>query len=235
MTGAFLGLETSGRTTGLALVKDKMVVWEKRTPNDVSHNESLLPLIDTAFAQTEIKLNELTGICLTIGPGMFTSLRVGLSVTKGLAVARGLLVKGINTLRALSFTAETERGNQLVLSLIDARKGEVYAGLYQGGEAIIAPKVVTPEGLARLLGQTNLSSNSLVIAGDGAELAEPVLKKAGYHIDRIGITFPSPVAVIRLGIDLLLKEGGDDITKLEPTYLRRTDAELKREPRQSDS
>ncbi|MEO0005510.1 MAG: tRNA (adenosine(37)-N6)-threonylcarbamoyltransferase complex dimerization subunit type 1 TsaB, partial [candidate division WOR-3 bacterium] len=94
MNGAFLGLETSGRTTGLALVKDKRVVWEKRTPNEVSHNESLLPLIDTAFAQTEIKLNELTGICLTIGPGMFTSLRVGLSVTKGLAVARGLLVKG---------------------------------------------------------------------------------------------------------------------------------------------
>lgn len=236
MKGIFLGLDTSGRTTGLALVNDKMVVWEKRTAADVSHNERLLPLIGTAFLESGLKLDEVTGICLTIGPGMFTSLRVGLSVAKGLALPRGILVKGVNTLQALSFTAERERGNPLVLALIDARKGEFYAGLYQGRETVIAPKVTSPEGLTGLLGEIDFSGKGLVLAGDGAEMAEPVLKRAGYPIDKTGITYPSPLAVIHLGVDLFAREGGDDLTNLEPIYLRRTDAELKREQlRQNNS
>ncbi|MGQ9707628.1 MAG: tRNA (adenosine(37)-N6)-threonylcarbamoyltransferase complex dimerization subunit type 1 TsaB [bacterium] len=249
--GICLGLETSGSGTGVALVCDGSVVFEINThrnhcPTDekggcrVTHNENLLLFIAVALGQAGLKPDSLDAIFLTIGPGMFTSLRVGLSVAKGLALPRNLPVKGINTLLALSMTAAeytnlkaypTQIRDKVigpVLSLIDARKGELYAGLFQGEKALIEPLVISPEGLTELLYRVHLPGQGLIIAGDGAAIAEPLLKEAGFSLCKSGRVFPSPVTVVQLGASLMEKDGPDDLVSLEPVYLRRTDAELRR-------
>jgi tRNA threonylcarbamoyladenosine biosynthesis protein TsaB len=229
--GIYLGLETSSDETGLALISDGEVIFETRGTGRLRHNENLLVFIAEAFRQTGLKLKNLSAIFLTIGPGMFTSLRCGLSVAKGLALPGSLPVKGINSLLALSATVESDGLFGTVLSLIDARKGEVYAGLFQGKRGLSEPLVTSPAGVLKLIsvGQGFSLASPLIIAGNGAALTEPLLNYAGINFLKTDILFPSPVAVIRLGADLLKEEGPDDLTVLEPVYLRRTDAELKRD------
>lgn len=258
----FLGLETSGFSTGLALIAGEALLFETMQDTAARHNETLLSLINEVLtsvrisnyekkdAATGISIDYLAGICLTVGPGMFTSLRVGLSVAKGLALARQIPLKGVNTLLALSATVCQPRRAQFgqgpdsarpILALLDARKQELYAGLYLRERPLLPPVVISPNLLPKWLGQLlskkqssselaiGKAASSLVVVGDGAKLAEPILHKAGIDFKVANITYPSAAVVARLGRQLLREEGPDNLQLLEPLYLRRTDAELKRE------
>ncbi len=226
MSQIYLALDTSGTLTALALVKDDKPIFETSATAPYGHNEKLLDLLKQALDQTGITLSQITAICLTIGPGMFTSLRVGLSVAKGLALTRKLPLKGVNTLYALAATAGEH--SRPVLALIDARRGELYTGLYYKGTPIIKPSVLPPEQLPTIITPSRLPATVLRIAGDGTRFALPFLNNTGLAIESTNIIYPAPITIARIGAKLLALEGGDEIDQLEPIYLRRTDAELKR-------
>lgn len=223
----FLGLDTSGPQTGLALVTQERILYETRSKAKITHNESLITLLLQAFEETGLNLEMVRGIGFTIGPGMWTSLRVGLSVIKGLALPRSLPVKGVNTLRAISETAGYDE--LPVLAVMDAKRGEVYAGLFYRERTVVEPRAMEPKQLASLVAKNQLGR--VVVAGDGSELIKPVLSVAGIQFCDVGVSLPSPIIIARLGIKLLDKYGPDPIDSLEPVYLRRTDAEINREKR----
>lgn len=226
MNQVYLALDTSGTRTALALVKNDKEVYELTATAPYGHNENLLDLIKEAFTQTGLTLKDLTAICLTIGPGMFTSLRVGLSVAKGLALTGKLPLKGVSTLYALAVTAGAEI--QPVLTLIDARRQELYAGLYYQDNTLIKPTVISPEELPALLSRTDLPETALRIAGDGVTIARSFLSQSGHPLEYTGLIHLAPVVIARIAKKLLATEGPDNLSTLEPVYLRRTDAELKR-------
>jgi len=230
----FLGLETSGLNSGLALVRDDDLVGELRLDHSnyqATHNETIIAAIDQLCRGAGLAIDEITGICLTIGPGMFTALRVGLSVAKGIALPRGLPVKGVNTLQALSATV-AQATTELILTAIGAREGEVYAGLYQGERALIEPMTTTMVAmsgeLSRLCADCQLSP-VIMVAGNAAEMVEPALTQLRIAVQKASVNVPSPAVVVKLGRALMQKEGPDDLMVLEPVYLRRTDAEINRE------
>ena len=97
-----------------------------------SHARTLLPLIDEVLAAGGVALRALDLLAVSIGPGSFTGLRIGLSVAKGLALATGLPVVGVPTLAAYADTAGPRPG--LVCPVLDARKGEVYAAAFHWPE-----------------------------------------------------------------------------------------------------
>lgn len=227
MNQVYLALDTSGTRTALALVKDDKEVYELTTTAPYGHNEKLLDLIKEAFTQTGLTLKDITAICLTIGPGMFTSLRVGLSVAKGLALTGKLPLKGVSTLYALAVTAGAEI--QPVLALIDARRQEIYAGLYYQENTLVKPTVISLEELPALISQTDLPKTPLRIAGDGFTIARSFLHRSGQTLEHTGLIHPAPVVIARIAQKLLITTGPDDLANLEPVYLRRTDAELKRQ------
>jgi len=226
----FLGIETSGPATGVALVTAERLLYEKVSDGGARHNEQLLPLIQEAAAKSSVAITSLAGIGVAIGPGMFTALRVGLSVAKGLALAHGLPVKGVNTLWALAATAAglESLSARPVLALIDARKHQVYAALYCETQTVLAPAVVAPAELPRLLAAVVPRTDWLLLVGDGAELCRTVLESAGIATRWSGIRTPSPRVVAQAAARLIPVEGGADLAALEPCYLRRTDAELRR-------
>ena len=223
-TAIFLGIETSGTDTGVALAGPDHVIFEA-VNHGGNHNEVLLGLIDEAFKSSGIGLKTLGGIGVTIGPGMFTSLRVGLSVAEGIAIAHAIPVKGISTLFALAQAAK-EPGKP-VLAVIDARKHQVYAGLYKDEQVLIKPRVIYPEGLAELAGRFIDSGTVLVLAGNGTRCCVPFLS-GQERVQVTGIQAPPPHIVAQIAARLI-PAGGNDIGRLAPLYLRRTDAELKRE------
>lgn len=228
MNDIFLGLDTSGFQTGLALVSGGVVLYETRSSAGTSHNEALLLLIKRALDVTGLQLDQLSGICLTIGPGMWTGLRVGLSTVKGLALPGGIAVKGVNTLQVIAATASAGAG--AVLAVMDARRNQVYASLYCGDQVLIPPQAETPDLLGSLIAERQVAGE-LVLAGDGTELVKAALSATGLRFVDSGVRVPKPAVIVRLGVELLKSQGPDRLPELEPIYLRRTDAEINFERR----
>jgi tRNA threonylcarbamoyladenosine biosynthesis protein TsaB len=184
--GVFLGIETSGTSTGLAIIRDGSVVVETTERSECGHNETLIPLIKSALDQAGVSESKLSGIGVTIGPGMFTSLRVGLSVVKGLALARRIPVKGIGTLPALALSVPA--GGRPVLAVVDARKGQVYAALYASDQAVLAePCVVFPGDLVETLAAKAPHGQVLLVAGTGSGLVCTAAERGGLRLEQTAI------------------------------------------------
>jgi len=222
-----LGIETSGTSTGLALAASGRIVAEIVEHSSCGHNEVLMPLLDRLLKHADVTVRDLSGIGVDIGPGMFTSLRVGLSTAKGLAIAHRLPVVGIDALWSLAHTAQPDADK--VLAVIDARKRQVYAALYIGGRLEIPPSVSGPEQLVsdvrlKLAGKTRLA-----VAGSGVGLCTDLFAAAGVRLQSAGIVDPSPGVVALEAGERIARGQVDDVAAIEPLYLRRTDAELARE------
>ncbi len=224
--GLVLGIETSGRSTGLALADSGKVIAKMVEDSSCSHNEVLMPLLDRLLRGAGVEASQLSGIGVDIGPGMFTALRVGTSTAKGIAIARRIPIVGVSSLWALARTALPTLDG--VISLMDARKHQVYAALYLGGQAAFAPAVMNPEDLVSEVGKMT-GRASLVGAGTGTGICADLFAAAGISLEAIGVEVPSPGVVAIEAGERIAGCQADDITSLEPLYLRRTDAELTRE------
>ncbi len=232
----FLGLETSSNSTGVALLDATGLRFAVRR-SGLNHNEVLLELVSLACRCTGIETSQLNGIGVTIGPGMFSSLRVGLSVAKGLALPWQIPVKGIETLRAIARTAAavdlpitSDIGATAYLALTDARKQQVYCGLFTREKTLLAPCVAAPKELPGIISPLKLPLSQLVLCGEAAPLCFPLLHKSGIAAIISPVTHPEAQVVAEAAKEAILREGGDNLEKLVPVYLRRTDAELNRIP-----
>jgi tRNA threonylcarbamoyladenosine biosynthesis protein TsaB len=225
--GLVIGIETSGKSTGLALADSGKVVAEMVEDSSCGHNEVLMPLLDRLFRGAGAKVDELSGIGVDIGPGMFTALRVGTSTAKGLAIVHRIPIIGVSSLWGIARTARPALDR--VLSVIDARKQQVYAALYLDGRAAIPPAVMNPEELVSEVRSALPSRTSLVVAGNGAGICADLLTAAEVELELAGIESPSPGVVAIEAGERIEKGLADDLAAIEPLYLRRTDAELTRE------
>ena len=223
----FLGIETSGTSTGLALAVSGRVIAEMVEHSSCGHNEVLMPLLDRLLKGSAVMAADLSGIGVDIGPGMFTSLRVGLSTAKGLAVAHRIPVKGISTLWSLARTACGDMNR--VLSVVDARKHQVYAALYIEGRPAIPPSIMDPEQLVSEVRTILPGGTSFVVAGSGASVCADLFAAAGLELQLSDIEIPSPGVVALEAAECIARGMVDDVAAIEPLYLRRTDAELARE------
>ena len=226
-SGLVLGIETSGKTTGLALVDSGRVVAEMVEDSDCGHNEVLMPLLDRLLRGAGVKVGELSGIGVDMGPGMFTALRVGTSTAKGLAIAHRTPIVGLSSLWGLARTVAANLDG--VLAVIDARKQQVYTALYLDGKAAIQPSVMNPGELVSEVARILSGRTSLVAAGNGTGICADLFAAAGIEIEATGVEVPSPGVIAIEAGERIAKGQVDDIASLEPLYLRRTDAELTRE------
>ena len=136
-----VGIDTSSATASVALLEDGQIIAERCHPISIAghaaglagfksnHAEILLPLVESVARQARVSLPEVSGIALSIGPGSFTGLRIGLSTVKGLAYGWGIPVVGVSTL--LAQAARVGDFDGVICSFLDARKHEVYAALFR--------------------------------------------------------------------------------------------------------
>jgi tRNA threonylcarbamoyladenosine biosynthesis protein TsaB len=223
-----LGIETSGLWTGVALLRGETALFSESLGPGTDHNELVVSLLDRAFRSAGVEPAALAGIGVTVGPGMFTSLRVGVAAAKALAMADACPLRGIGTLAALAATAG---GSGAVLTVVDAHKGQVYVALWSGGTARLEPAVVDVAAVADWLGTGLKPVSALRLAGSGTGLCVEILRAAGFDCLDTGIAVPDPVAVARMAAADIAAGRIDGLADLEPRYLRRTDAELARDKR----
>ena len=223
-----LGIETATERLSAALLLEDSTVFERHEDSQSSHCELLAKFIMELAVEAGIGLPEIDGVAVSIGPGSFTGLRIGIATAMGLAFGLGVETCGIHTLAAMAWNVG--RPGTLVCPLIDAKRSEAYAALYRTGErfpeTVIEPAAIPVTEFAGLLAGKH---EPITITGPGAEKFRSILENAGGP----QLTFiphewakPSAVAVARLGL-LMFKAGkSSSPAELKPVYLRRSDAEL---------
>lgn len=222
-----LGIETSTTQGGVAIIGEDRVLCETVLNVEVTHSERLLPAIDRALHDARISLEELGGIAVSIGPGSFTGLRIGLSTGKGLAFATGLPLVGVPTLEAMAWTLPAARWQ--VCPVLDARKQEVYAAVFRhepGGLCrVTEDAALAPEDLCRVIRKPTL------FLGDGVEPYGALLREQlgdKMLLPPLANRGARPACVAELGRQRLLRGERDAPDALVPRYLRPSEAELRR-------
>ncbi len=215
-----LAIDTATWTGAVGIVDGEVVLADRWQSGAPSHGYSLLPLIADALAEARCELRDLDAVAVSIGPGSFTGLRIGLSTAKGFALTWGLELVGVPTLAALAAVADVEEG--LVCPVLDARKGEVYVALYRVGtggvETLAAEQAVRLEAwLARIEGPCTF-------LGDAASAIPK--RHPGWRILPFDSYHPRGSAVGRLAAQRLRDHGPDDLDELEPLYVRPPDVEM---------
>ena len=160
-----------------------------------------------------LAFKDLDRIAVTVGPGSFTGLRVGLAFAKGLALALDIPCVGVGTLEALAETVAGEAG--LTCACIDAHRGQVYLQAFIDGHAAMAPDVLPVHTAAARLAELWPGGPATLI-GSGAPLLAGVISAARIEPDRL----PDPVAIARLA------ERVRSPAAPRPLYLRAPDAKL---------
>ncbi len=119
-----LAVDTATRTCSVAIVDQATVVCELTLGSGKTHSANLLSLVEAALSAARMDITQIEGLGVTIGPGSFTGLRIGLGVVKGLAFGLDRQVVGVSSLEALAHPCRAWPG--IVCPLLDARKGQVY-------------------------------------------------------------------------------------------------------------
>lgn len=225
-----LGIETSTKTGGVALVSERGVVAEYTSNIEVTHSERLMSMVDRMLEDTGVALSSVEGFAVSIGPGSFTGLRIGIATMKGIALATGKPVAAVPTLRALAWNLP--HAAYPVCPLLDAKKKEVYAALYRVGAGSAEQEMSeTVIPLADLAGRI---SEPVVFTGEGANLFHHELLElfgSRSHFAPLSATVPSAASVAELGRTALLAGERADASLLTPLYIRRPEAEVAWEKR----
>jgi tRNA threonylcarbamoyladenosine biosynthesis protein TsaB len=179
--------------------------------------------VDRLLADAGARPSDLDGLAVSVGPGSFTGLRIGVSAAKGLAMALRLPVAPVPTLDALA--ARLPFAALPVCPVLDARKGEVYASLYRWDGGGMRREwdylALTPAELERRL------IEPVILCGNGSDTIRSGLARQAPAASRL----PAPACVAQLGHALLEAGRGVEATDLAPLYLRPSEAELKRKRR----
>ena len=218
-----LGIETATEVCAAAIVSDGHVVAESSVAKKNTHAEKLLVLISTVLEEAAATIDGIDGIAVSIGPGSFTGLRIGLSVAKGLAYAASKPLVAVPTLVALAQRAldagKVEPGG-FVLAALDARRDEVYCQLFGvTGTGLTPVWDARDMTTAELIGE--IDTRDVLLTGDGSMKilshagASHRLTFVGEELSRCGAG-----SVALLGHTLLGEGRTEDPSTLEPRYIK---------------
>jgi tRNA threonylcarbamoyladenosine biosynthesis protein TsaB len=241
-----LGIDTATTFASAALVEDDDLIVEEICDSPTAsqngtlsrakraHAEMILPLIESILSKARITAADLSGIAVSIGPGSFTGLRIGLATVKGIAYDRGLPVVGISTL--LANAARVTGFEGLICSLLDARKGEVYFAIFRRSSETLS-RLASEAVVSIAAAIDSIRENycrdgaSLLFIGDGVKAHEKLLRSIFGTKVRLsaGANYSSVASqVAQLGRRQMLAKSVDDVGTLVPVYLRRPTAEDKK-------
>ncbi|MGH6931323.1 MAG: tRNA (adenosine(37)-N6)-threonylcarbamoyltransferase complex dimerization subunit type 1 TsaB [Dongiaceae bacterium] len=213
-----LAFDCSAAACSAALWRDGGNRAYRRKPMMRGHAEAMVPMILEVLADAGIRFEDLDAIAVTVGPGSFTGLRIGLSVARGIALAAAVPVIGVTTFAAVAESISlSARLDRQTMVLLDSRRAELYCQLYSVDLAPIgAPSMSMPENLNSLL-----PPGKLVLAGDGVAMARAAWPNEDPLVRVIAGSGPPDAAFIGPLAARLARSGGG----LPPTpiYLRAAD------------
>jgi tRNA threonylcarbamoyladenosine biosynthesis protein TsaB len=213
-----LGIDTALEACSAAILDTERTngMVSRSLPMMRGHAEALMPLIAAVMSAADVEFAEIDRIAVTVGPGSFTGLRVGVAAARGIALATGKPAVGLTTLAALAAPFFEDDDSGALLTVVDARHDQVYMQLFgSGGRSLIAPRLASVREAIRaaMASPTRIVGNAAKLIGDAwpdNERRPPLVST---------VRAPDVAWVARLGAAT-----HDLTTPVRPLYLREADA-----------
>lgn len=239
-----IGIDSSGLVASVAIMENDKLVAEYTINNKKTHSQTLLPMLEEIVKNAGLEMKEIDAIAIAAGPGSFTGLRIGSATAKGLGLALKKPIVPVSTLEALAYNMYGT--NSLVCPIMDARRNQVYTGIYEfvteGGEPDInkglckeyrlnvvkEPCAVPIEEIAEAL---NTMNKEVIFLGDGVPVfAEQLqeLMKVNYSFAPGHLRLQKAGCVASLGMEKFKAGIYEDASEHSPEYLRLSQAERER-------
>ncbi len=222
-----LALETATMCGSIAVVSNNRCLAEFSLQTVETHSRRLLAGVDWLLHEAKLDWSQIDAVAVSLGPGSFTGLRIGLATAKGLALAAGIKLIGVGTLDCLAAQLFA-LGDILICPVLDARKKEVYCGFYKCDEQGIPRlqgeyQVISPEALCETINEP------VVLLGDGVRVYGDLFQEK--LSDRLkvvpqGIYFPRAATTGLLALDKWRENEFLDPAGAAPIYIRPSEAEL---------
>ena len=223
-----LGIDTATPQTSVALGTERGTLAQMAlTAGPRSHEEIVAPAIEHLLRWSDTPLSHIGGIAVGVGPGLFTGLRVGVQTARTLAQFLTVPIVATPSLDVLAFPLRDARRS--IGAVIDARRGEVFFGLYRstpGGITRVGePMVCSPDAL---VAELQSRREEVVLVGDGALRYRQQLATLGGQVEfaSASLAHPQASSLVELSIPRLEREEFDRVVDVLPLYLRKSDAEI---------
>lgn len=237
-----LAFDTSSSISAVSVVDGDRVLAEDDAPSAALHGETLVPRIRAAMQRAGLAYTDLDLVAVGVGPGSFTGLRVGLATAKGLALAAGVALRGVDSLAALARGALEDARvgateNAIAVTVVDAHRGEVFVAAYARSEGdalrvLLAPACAAPEAAAALVRDAcaaSVSVGAALVCGDAAVAHGAAFVGAlGGRARMADAQGGSPRGrfLAAEARSAFAREGASDLATLEPFYLRQAEVTL---------
>ncbi|MGG3467272.1 tRNA (adenosine(37)-N6)-threonylcarbamoyltransferase complex dimerization subunit type 1 TsaB [Neobacillus pocheonensis] len=221
-----LAIDTSNYALGVALLEENQVLGEYITNLKKNHSVRIMPAIQTLMKDCELVPSDLTKIVVAKGPGSYTGVRIGVTIAKTLAWTLNIPLVGISSLEVLA-SGTGRYFDGYVSPLFDARRGQVYTGLYQFKDGRL--EVVEPDQLVMAVdwaGKLAELSKPVLFVGNDLLIHQPALEEivgSKAFFSNVTEHNPRPSELALLGRD----KDGEDIHNFVPNYIRLAEAEAK--------
>ncbi len=222
-----LAVDTTTFAGSIALLEKTKLLAEVNIDSSSTYSERLLPAVDFILKTNGMNIKDVDGFALAAGPGSFTGIRIGLSTVKSFSYASGNPVAAVSSLKALAWKFRHPQ-NHLICPLLDAKKGEIYAALFEsrGGKLkeIVPQGAYSPDRLFALLP----SNRIIFFTGNGIDACRDKIFQ--YFKDKARFSHRSQFIAFEVGLlgyELLRKKKGVNAQELKPIYFRKSQAEEK--------
>ena len=226
---SILSIDTSSQVSSVAVLSAERVAAEISMQGALTHSETLMPHIETALRMARVEKSELEGIAVSIGPGSFTGLRIGLASAKMMAYALHIPLIAVPTLEALAHHYICE-GVRLV-PMMDAQKGNVYAQEFMWEAGLDGLHLREKHALSILplteviVGLEN-AEQPVILLGDAMQKKTTLALPANVRLAPIHARMPRAACVGLAALTRLARGEIDDPVTAVPLYLRRSEAEV---------
>lgn len=220
----WLGIDTANTPLSVAIVKDGQLLFEENASVAINHSLRAMPAIEEVFSKVNLTSSDIDAIAVSEGPGSYTGVRIGVTIAKTLAWTLEKPLIGISSLKTIAMNGLFFHG--LICPLIDARRGNVYAGVYESDSekltSIIEDGHYSIDELITLL--EDYEGEILFIGKDVSSYKEQLIKKIGKRamIAPLHFNLPRASSLIYAAQQL---ETAEDVHHFVPEYRRIAEAE----------
>ncbi|MCI8514181.1 MAG: tRNA (adenosine(37)-N6)-threonylcarbamoyltransferase complex dimerization subunit type 1 TsaB [Lachnospiraceae bacterium] len=221
-----VGIESASLVASVAVAEDDSLVAEYTLNYKKTHSQTLLPMLAQIGEMVELDWDGVDAIAVSGGPGSFTGLRIGAATAKGLGLARNIPLIHVPTLDAMAYAFFGTA--KLICPMLDAKRGQVYAGLYRFAEAFETVKPSCAVDLKELLSEINERGEPVIFSGDGVPMGRSVIEencRVSYAFAPLHLNRQRAAAVAALGFRYLMAGRTENAAQHAPDYLRVSQAE----------
>lgn len=225
-----LGIESSSLVASVAIVTDDILTAEYTVNLKKTHSQTLLPMIDEMMKLLEIELDTVDAIAVSGGPGSFTGLRIGSATAKGLGLAMKKPLIHVPTVDAMAYNLYGADG--LICPVMDARRNQVYTGLYRCRDGFQVVKSQWAADVGELVEELNERGERVIFLGDGVPPYRNLIKermKAPFSFAPANVNRQRAASAAALGAVYFAEGKTETAAEHRPDYLRKSQAERERE------